>query len=119
MRYGRLSAPLGYERVYLPLNNVADTPIHIQGEYLLRPKAGFQYSSQKGWVYHFTNSPRIILMYDLETCVVFHSTVSVRCPGWRVTSAGLTTGQVCLTGHLSGQSGPPCKNLTRGHTAES
>ena len=24
--------PLGYERVYLPLCNVADTPFHIQGD---------------------------------------------------------------------------------------
>ena len=24
--------PLGYERVYLPLYEVADTPIHIQGD---------------------------------------------------------------------------------------
>ena len=26
--------PLGYERVYLPLCNVADTPFHIQGDEL-------------------------------------------------------------------------------------
>ena len=24
--------PLGYERVYLPLHKVADTPFHIQGD---------------------------------------------------------------------------------------
>ena len=28
----RLSRPLGYERVYLPLCEVADTPFHIQGD---------------------------------------------------------------------------------------
>ena len=28
--------PLGYERVYLPLYRVADTPFHIQGDDLLR-----------------------------------------------------------------------------------
>ena len=26
------SGPLGYERVYLPLDKVADTPFHIQGD---------------------------------------------------------------------------------------
>ena len=27
-----LSRPVGYERVYLPLCKVADTPFHIQGD---------------------------------------------------------------------------------------
>ena len=28
--------PLGYERVYLPLCRVADTPFHIQGDHITR-----------------------------------------------------------------------------------
>ena len=30
--WGRKFRPLGYERVYLPLCKVADTPFHIQGD---------------------------------------------------------------------------------------
>ena len=30
--YTRIIRPLGYERVYLPLHKVADTPFHIQGD---------------------------------------------------------------------------------------
>ena len=29
---GILFGPVGYERVYLPLYKVADTPFHIQGD---------------------------------------------------------------------------------------
>ena len=29
-----ITRPLGYERVYLPLHKVADTPFHIQGDVL-------------------------------------------------------------------------------------
>ena len=40
--------PLGYERVYLPLYKVADTPFHIQGDdILLTDKAKVAHSNIK------------------------------------------------------------------------
>ena len=32
--HSQIYSPLGYERVYLPLCKVADTPFHIQGDEL-------------------------------------------------------------------------------------
>ena len=33
--YQNINRPLGYERVYLPLFNVAETPFHIQGDHII------------------------------------------------------------------------------------
>ena len=33
--WNTIVCPLGYERVYLPLREVADTPFHVQGEELI------------------------------------------------------------------------------------
>ena len=37
----RIIRPFGYERVYLPLYKVANTPFHIQGDELLGFTEGF------------------------------------------------------------------------------
>ena len=37
LAFRNTSRPFGYERVYLPLHKVPDTPFHIQGDYMFCP----------------------------------------------------------------------------------
>ena len=57
--------PLGYERVYLPLYEVADTPFHIQGAKL------FQFKTQLQDLWSFNVKAYITLKYFLKLCNLF------------------------------------------------
>ena len=50
----KLPGPLGYERVYLPLCKVADTPFHIQGDHTRK-------DVRRNNSYWFFNTPPAVL----------------------------------------------------------
>ena len=51
--------PLGYERVYLPLRKVADTPFHIQGDELFKDSSHILFTMLIFIINQSTNQPRI------------------------------------------------------------
>ena len=62
--FTRITRPLGYERVYLPLCKVADTPFHIQDDkLLLHIKFTLGTSSQRVATFKWLNTNTNTKMY--------------------------------------------------------
>ena len=64
----KTDSPHGYERVYLPLYKVADTPLHIQGDVILVAiSSGLDFSQLTLWIAVARhNQWKILVIYKLN-----------------------------------------------------
>ena len=65
----RSICPLGYERVYLPLHKVADTPLHIQRD----DTSSFLYTTEQSGIYQISAQMGLFVILIIRLRFLLHN----------------------------------------------